>query len=500
MVAHNTEWEWLLLQPRELQHLILKSTSALAVRMGTSQTEALPICAKHARSGRLTDSRLYRSPGQPSRAGREGHCETRIVDIKECRWKAMELVRKEMVKDRRQACVVYPYLEEKQYRAGDEWQLDTILKVNPQIKIYRGQTIRDFDIDGVLLTCQYFIGYGVEDGEDQSLEWGVNLQADQLCAWDDSGFCGSLPPALTSTHFGMAPNLYYAVALIKKKIKFNAAQTGERPPTAATLSSSLRTPSGDSEADVAAAETKRLQREVELANVAARAQKEQLRRKETRAPSALALTPPVVAGAGENSHKDPTISRKAQQRRNRKARERQAAKSREEEQQRKEDEEFRKVLKQVDKLRISDDTVVKQDLESLESVQDLDGALRSLEKKEKKEQIAETRAKNRPSRALELEQTILEQSQRGGKMRREVEALVLAYSGPGVAPADGRAFAERLVQALLHGQPGASTDDIDQAAAEAVYGGFVDAFVANEWTEARLRVGRHVVLRAAALE
>ena len=58
---------------------------------------------------------------------------------------------------------------------------------------------------------------------------------------------------------------------------------------------------------------------------------------------------------------------------------------------------------------------------------------------------------------------------------------VAASPGPGLAPADGRAFAERLVGALLHGQPGSSGDALDMAAAAEVYGAFADAFLRHDW-------------------
>ena len=155
-------------------------------------------------------------------------------------------------------------------------------------------------------------------------------------------------------------------------------------------------------------------------------------------------------------------------------------------------------MKQVDKLRLAADTVVQQSLEGLDSVLQLGSMLQKREKQQRQEQRAETRAKSRPARAVELEQGMLEASTLGGRMRREVEAFVAAYAGPGMAP-NGRAFAERLVEALLHGQPGSSGDEVDLAAAAKIYEGFVDAFRAHDWKEPRLRAGRRVLLRAATL-
>ncbi len=131
----------------------------------------------------------------------------------------------------------------------------------------------------------------------------------------------------------------------------------------------------------------------------------------------------------------------------------------------------------------------------MESVKELEATLRKEEKHR-----GRTEAKGRPPLAMELEHGMHEKSLRGGQMRGEVEAFVAAYSGPGLAPADGRAFAERLVGALLHGQPGSSGDALDMAAAAEVYGAFADAFLRHDWKEPRLRVGRRVVIRAAAAE
>ena len=57
-------------------------------------------------------------------------------------------------------------------------------------------------------------------------------------------------------------------------------------------------------------------------------------------------------------------------------------------------------------------------------------------------------------------------------------------------------FAERLVGILLRGGAG---EAYDVRTAEELYGDFTGCFLANDWKEPRLRVGRHVVLRAAAL-
>ena len=80
-------------------------------------------------------------------------------------------------------------------------------------------------------------------------------------------------------------------------------------------------------------------------------------------------------------------------------------------------------------------------------------------------------------------------------MRREVEKFANDFAG--VAP-DGHAFAESLTHVLLLGQPG-SSDDCSLEVAGEIYDEFAVAFCAHSWKEPRLRVGRRVVLRAAAL-
>ncbi len=88
---------------------------------------------------------------------------------------------------------------------------------------------------------------------------------------------------------------------------------------------------------------------------------------------------------------------------------------------------------------------------------------------------------------------LLEGGQLGGRMRKEVVSFVEAF--PGAAP-DAGAFAERLVDILLRGGAG---EAYDVRTAEELYGDFTGCFLANDWKEPRLRVGRHVVLSAAAL-
>ena len=52
------------------------------------------------------------------------------------------------------------------------------------------------------------------------------------------------------------------------------------------------------------------------------------------------------------------------------------------------------------------------------------------------------------------------------------------------------------MEKVLHGRPDAYT--YDTASAAMVFGDFADAFCGHEWAEPCLRVGRHVVIGAAA--
>ena len=133
-----------------------------------------------------------------------------------------------------------------------------------------------------------------------------------------------------------------------------------------------------------------------------------------------------------------------------------------------------------------------QSLEALDSIKALEAALSKEECKGKRVRPAQ------PPRATELQQYLLESSQRGTRMRAEAATFVAAYSGPGLAPADASTFSERLAQTVLHGKPNASDESNDIAAAAAVFGDFADAFCSHQWAEPCLLVGRHVVIGAAA--
>ncbi len=61
---------------------------------------------------------------------------------------------------------------------------------------------------------------------------------------------------------------------------------------------------------------------------------------------------------------------------------------------------------------------------------------------------------------------------------------------------DADAFAECLIKLLISGN---CTDEVELAAAKSIFGEFTSAYMAHDWMGLRLRDGRHVVFRAAAL-
>ena len=188
---------------------------------------------------------------------------------------------------------------------------------------------------------------------------------------------------------------------------------------------------------------------------------------------------------------EPTLSKRAQRRRDKQAKQRQAALRLENKANEKEEEENRKVRKQVERLKLTEDTTVQQSLEALDSVKELVAAPFK-EGTEKRARPAQ------PPLAAELEQRLLESTQRGAQMRAMAEAFVASYSGPGLAPADASAFSEHLVQKVLRGRSRASGGAYDTVAAATVFGDFADAFCSHQWVEPCLRVGRHVIIGAAA--
>ena len=97
----------------------------------------------------------------------------------------------------------------------------------------------------------------------------------------------------------------------------------------------------------------------------------------------------------------------------------------------------------MEPLRHESGTVVREDLESLESLKALDARLKREEKR------AKAKPRRVPTQAeAELAHALLGAGQLRGRMRQEVEAFINGY--PGIAP-DAEVFAERLVEALLVG-------------------------------------------------
>ena len=191
----------------------------------------------------------------------------------------------------------------------------------------------------------------------------------------------------------------------------------------------------------------------------------------------------VLAVAAPLEPLEPSLSKSAQRRRDKQAKQRQAALRLENKAAEKEEEENRKLRKQVERLKLTENTTLQQSNEAseLENI---------LPKDSQKKRVRPAQ----PPLAAELEQRLLTSSQRGTQMRAEVTSFVAAYSG--LAPADGCAFGEHLVETLLGGKPCDNT--YDKVAAATVFGDFADAFCSHDWREPRLRVGRHVVISAAA--
>ena len=196
---------------------------------------------------------------------------------------------------------------------------------------------------------------------------------------------------------------------------------------------------------------------------------------------------PGSSGPGVSS--ETNLSKSARRSQENKAKQRRAEKHRDEVKQQRADNEFRKVLEAVEPLRQESDTVVREDLESLESVKDLDALLQKAEKQAKakpRRQLAEKEA--------ELAHALLGTGQLRGRVHREVKDFIESF--PGIAP-DAQTFAERLVEALLGDE---AIEFFDAHVAAELYGDFADAFVGRDWSERRLaHVGHRVILRAAAL-
>ena len=123
-------------------------------------------------------------------------------------------------------------------------------------------------------------------------------------------------------------------------------------------------------------------KEVQRANEEARERK-RLMKKAAVQPSLSIPTAAADEAAGPGAPAEAAISKNARRRREKKAKQQRTGQRRAEEKQQRADDEFRSILKQVEPLRHESGTVVKQDLQCLESVRALDAALQKEEKQAK---------------------------------------------------------------------------------------------------------------------
>ena len=216
-------------------------------------------------------------------------------------------------------------------------------------------------------------------------------------------------------------------------------------------------------------------REVRRANEEARERK-RLTKKAAIQPSLISTTAAADDATDLGAPAVNPPSKNARRRQEKKAKQRRAGQERVEKQRQRDDDETRKILKQVEPLREAAGTVVKEDLETLESVQALEAAL------QREERSSNQRFLAKPGRKLL------------GKMRYEVLAFVEAYEGTAPEAAN---FARNLLDGLGQRSP---EEGYDRGAAEELYGDFADSFAAHTWHAPHLRQTEYAtVLRAAAL-
>ena len=212
-------------------------------------------------------------------------------------------------------------------------------------------------------------------------------------------------------------------------------------------------------------------REVRRANEEARERK-RLTKKAAIQPSLISTTAAADDATDLGAPAVNPPSKNARRRQEKKAKQRRAGQERVEKQRQRDDDETRRILKQVEPLREAAGTLVKEDLETLESVQALEAVL----EKEQKGGAA------KPGRKLL------------GKMRYEVLAFVEAYEGTAPEAAN---FARNLLDGLGQRSP---EEGYNRGAAEELYGDFADSFAAHTWHAPHLRQTDYAtVLRAAAL-
>ena len=295
-------------------------------------------------------------------------------------------------------------------------------------------------------------------------------------------FLGKDPEALSGAELKRACKKLKKVVTFHTRAEQASSSESSAPVTAAAPLSVANAPvallGGVTEAD----------REVQRANEEARARKLLAKKAVPQQPLA-GSTAEADDAAGQPAPAEANLSKNARRRQEKKAKQQRAEQRRIDEKQQRADDEFRRVLKAVEPLRLESGTVVREDLECLDSLRELDIQLKKEEKQTK------TKPRRAPTQAeAEVAHALLETGQLRCRMRQEVEAFVRGCSG--IAPG-AEAFAETLVDALLIGGAGGWHDA--REAAE-LYGDFADAYAAHSWMEPRLeRVRRKVVLRAAAL-
>ena len=162
-------------------------------------------------------------------------------------------------------------------------------------------------------------------------------------------------------------------------------------------------------------------REVERANEKARNRK-LLTKKLVIQPSLADPTPAAavvdgISPSGHGTSSKTSLSKRACRRIEKKAKQRHAEQRRDEAKQQRTDDEFRKVLKAVEPLRQESGTVLREDLETLESVEELDALLQKAEKQ------AKAKPRRQPTeKEAELAHALLGTGQLRGRVRREVKS------------------------------------------------------------------------------
>jgi hypothetical protein len=180
------------------------------------------------------------------------------------------------------------------------------------------------------------------------------------------------------------------------------------------------------------------------------------------------------------------MSKTAQRRRDKRTKQLQAALRLKTRALEKEEEENQKVRKQVERLKLTQDTTVQESRMGSACVE------------EPSPPQAPPAQKAPHPLAAEVKQQLLENTQRGSQLRKEITDFVAGYAGPGLAPVNtGGVFSELLAGKLLLGQTSDLGDGCDSATNEEIFGAFADSFCSHHWEDKCLRLRRQVVIRAA---